>query len=334
MVVLRRVILLLGLLTVLLIVSGTFASADTIPSGLCDPSNVTLDKIQYTPGLNQGDANLLAYGPYDATGCVGMFVKDVVPTPSAVGAANNNGNDDPVSHPNPNIGQFGDGLLNGEGIYYAPNASGDLVSHFTGEEFVDRADFQDLDGDGIFNDPGWIHLVNIQVGDSSLAEGEITGSSEVKDGNGYYYSKSGPSLLAPNLILDIGDLLDITFDFNAGTWSLETHLDIIDDVQELLGENSFDHLAFSFKSANAFAVYDFDFVEIFSLENNWDVLNFHTPYKLSGTFNAADFDDKDFSHVNVWARDPADPPAVPEPSTFILFGAGLLGLGFYRQRRK
>ena len=274
MVVLRRVILLLGLLTVLLMVSGTFASADTIPSGLCDPGNVTLDMIQYTPGLNLGNANLLS-SPYDATGCVGMFVKDVVPTPPAADAANNNGNDDPASHPSPNIGHLNDGLLNGESTYYAPDpdGSGDLVSYFTGEEFVDSSKFQALDGDGIFNDPGWIHLVNIQVGDSSLDEGDITGSAEVKDGNGYYYSKSGPSLLAPNLILDIGELLDITFDFNAGTWSLETHLDIIDDVQELLGENSFDHLAFSFKSANAFAVYDFDFVEIFTLENNWDVLN-------------------------------------------------------------
>lgn len=99
----------------------------------------------------------------------------------------------------------------------------------------------------------------------------------------------------------------------------------------MLGKNSFDHLAISFKSALAFAV--FDFVEIFNKESN-PALNFQTPYELAGTFNAADFCDKDFSHINVWARDPSNDAVIPEPSTLILFGVGLLGLGFRTRRRR
>ena len=183
----------------------------------------------------------------------------------------------------------------------------------TGDEFISEEDKQDLDGDGDATDPGWIHLAKI----------------ENKWGNGFStdYDSSGPSYTS-DLVLDIDDLLTLTlsctddlFGLCTGgySWELATKVGIIGDVQSLLGDATFDHLAFSINSKSKFnkkyAVYDFDFTEIFEYENN-PALNFSTPYVLSGTFNMNDFPlfhgvDYSPAHINVWARDPTD---VPEPN--------------------
>ena len=138
-----------------------------------------------------------------------------------------------------------------------------------------------------------------------------------------------------SLTLDIGDLLtlDLTCtsgnlsDCSAVNWVLTTQLGIIGDVQQLLGPATFDHLAFSIKAGNqnsggGFAVYDFNFKTIFASENN-PLLNFNTPYKLGGTLNTEDFGNKGISHLNVWARDPADNSTqIPEPLSIFLFAIG------------
>ena len=112
-------------------------------------------------------------------------------------------------------------------------------------------------------------------------------------------------------------------------WLLRTNLDIIGNVQALLGPATFDHLAFSVKAGNensggGFAVYDFNFKTIYAAEND-PALNALTPYQLGGSLNTADFGSKGISHLNVWARDPtSDTTEIPEPSTLALFVLAML----------
>lgn len=295
-------------LSILFLVAAVYSYAAEITT--CTLSSVNLTSI--TSVLAPGDGNLLSTN-YDATSCVGVFLGE---------------NDDSgsLSNPDPNIGQYEDGLLNGESFKG--------IALFDGLEFINEEDLQALDGDGIFDDPGWIHLANIDP-----AANKTT------------YSSSGPNPTGdPNLILDIGDLLSIDIDCNnssdctSGNWTLTTKLDVIEQAQALLGAATFDHLAFSFKAGNAFAVYDFNFKTIFANEhtiNPGSQLNFLTPYSLSGGFSMLDFlnkkdDMQGISHINIWARDPSDTTTtvIPEPSTLILLGAGLAGLGYYSRRRK
>jgi len=275
------------------------ASANAMPIVIdlenCTTDSATLDSITNLPVIvGPNPPNLLSTS-YNATSCIGVY---------------DHGNDDAMglSEPNPNIGQLNDGILNGEG---------DLLN---GLEFIDPSDLQDLDGDGIFTDPGWIHLAHYTPG-------------------GITYDTAGPSPLA-DIVLDIGDLLILSFtcdnsDCTELDWVLETKLDIIDQVQSLLGEATFDHLAFSIKASNGFAVYDFNFVDIFAAEAN-PLLNFNTPYILSGTLNTGDFMNaqggfQQISHMNIWARDPSDTTEVPEPSTLGILGLGVLIMAIKRR---
>ena len=269
--------------------------------GTCNTANASLTTVASiaSPGTN------LLTTSYDATSCVGVYP----------------GNDDAHgwSSPDVNIGQAGDGLLNGEGI-------------FNGEEFVDPSDFQILDTDGVRNDPGWIHLAHFDA--ENNAAGNVS------------YSTVGPAPLnGTGLTLQVSDLLTFSLsctgsgqsltNCSAIDWLLTTKLDIISDVQELLGPSTFDHLAFSVKAGNqnsggGFAVYDFNFKTIFAAENN-PLLNFNTPYQLGGTLNTADLGGKDISHLNVWARDPVDSSdRVPEPSTLLLFALAMLFVSYVR----
>lgn len=278
--------------------------------GTCDAQNASLTTIEQivAPPLPSGQpsgTNLLSTSYY-STSCVGVYP----------------GNDDAggLSSPSVNIGQAGDGLLNGEDI-------------FNGEEFVDQSDFQALDIDGVKNDPGWIHLAHFD------AENNDAGTID--------YSTIGPAPLNnSSLTLDVADLLTLSLVCTAGNlsecdsieWLLTTKLDIIINVQELLGPASFDHLAFSVKAGNSnsgggFSVYDFNFKTIFSAEND-PLLNFNTPYQLGGTLNTADLGSKGISHLNVWARDPiVNSTSIPEPSTLLLLSIALFLGQYFRSKR-
>lgn len=285
--------------------SISYASIITNPH-TCNVDNSQLTSVTSVLDTNNPKAELLT-SQHSATSCVGVFT----------GA-----NDDPLSSPFLNIGQSGDGLLNGGN------------SFFTGMEFIEASDLQDVDGIGGKNDPGWIRLAHFDAENSGNATSGIT------------YDSAGPIANNPNnpsLILDIGDLLTLGLTCSNGdlgdckqlNWTLTTDISIISTVQQLLGKATFDHLAFSVKAGNGFAVYDFNFNDIFEDES---LLNFSTPYILSGSISTNDFinsydkktgNPKSFagiSHLNVWARDPADDSVqVPEPSSIAIFLLGFIG---------
>ncbi len=255
-------------------------------------SAVTLTSIAT---LNSPGTNLLSQS-YNSSQCIG-FIGDPPVTY----------NDDPMNHPNPNIGYLGDGLLNGE-------LDKDDNQFFTGSEFIGPGDYQDLKTEGDFVDPGWIHLSHFDAGTKQ-----------------WTYSTAGTGLA--NGPINIADLLTFSIDCTngnlgeckAGTWKLTTKTDIIQQVVALLGPATFDHLAFSIKAGPSFVVYDFNFKAIFGAENN-PLLNFSTPYILSGGFNTSDMGNKGVSHFNVYARDPQDLNRIPAPATMLMLGLGLVFL--------
>lgn len=268
------------------------------PSAACTVDSVTINKIEKSPLDGSG---IIYSGSQNATKCVGLLP----------------GNDSqaPYNKHNPNIGQFEDGLLNGQGGVLSPTWFNDPSN---------PSPMLDLDNNGSHTDPGWIYL----------GKGDREGKATSFD------------LIPWEKPLDLSSVLNIKFactngdgGCTKGTWALETSLDIIQQVQAALGRNSFDHLAFVLKSSTDFAIYDFDFNMLSAGLPGFD---FTTPYSFTGTWNTDDFVNKkgkaqDISHISVWARDPVpeDVPnnEVPEPGALFLVALGLLGTGVAHRRR-
>lgn len=284
---------------------GFSVKASVISSTVgCNVANLTLTTVKYV----DSNVNLLSQ-PYHATECAYYY-----------------GNDDAggVSSPHPNIGQLNDGLLNGE-------------AGFNYFHFIEPKDLQILDKDNLSDDPGWIHLANLDENFSpnySNIGPAPQGDGTTIDGN------SGGNSTA------LEDLIRITFactngstgDCTAGTWNLNI-LDInglVSVVQSLLGRSAvFDQLAVSLKSRSLpggqheSIIYNIDFKDIFAAENNPQALNLLTPYNLGGTFNTSDIGGKGISHINVWARDPAQSMEISTPASIsiaLLALAWILGL--------
>ncbi|WP_421132034.1 hypothetical protein [Alteromonas sp. A079] len=284
--------------------SGLTAQGAVISSSSgCDTANLTLNTVA---DVSSG-SNYLSTS-YNASQCAYYF-----------------GNDDAhgLSSPDPNIGQLNDGLLNGEGGF-------DYL------HFIDTPDLQALDIDGVANDPGWIHLANLDshfnASYSSIGPAPLGDGSEI----------DGRNTTATSL----DNLLNVAFsctsgssgDCNAGTWSLNI-LDvsgIVNIVQQVLGQYAlFDQLAISIKSGSVKGkhqsiIYNIDFKDIFASENTRSVLNLQTPYNLGGTFNTLDIGGKGASHINVWARDPAQSIQVTSPGIVGLLCLSLLLLSTRR----
>lgn len=250
-----------------------------------------------------------------ATSCAGMFL----------GA-----NDDSqgASSPTPNIGQLGNGFLNGETINTGMGTTGELDPM----TFIEPSDLQALDPDGVFDDPGWIHLANFQDSGSNTSNPT------------YSFIGSGANSLDLNVVLDITFDCNVGSDCKAGTWSIATTTNILSLIQPILGVGTFDHLALVLKGGNSgVAVYDFDFPDLTDpyAFSGPDILDYVTPYTFTGTWNTDDllatngqFQPQRFSHANFWARDPfGGSTDVPEPATIALFGLGLLGLTGMRRRK-
>ncbi|WP_136680005.1 hypothetical protein [Neptunomonas sp. XY-337] len=284
-----------GYLTLLFAVCAVFLFPSKASAYLMGDGGCTTDSVSIT-GISETSSGTPIYsGSLNATSCAGLFQGI---------------NDGPANNPDPNIGELEDGFLNGEPVKTGPRTE-DGLDPLT---FIDSTELQALSGDGIFDDPGWIHLAEI----------------DADSGTRYSFLDT----------LDLASVLDVSLvcnsgppnDCKGGTWNLAVDPAAIAAVQAILGPNSFDHLAFVFKSSTAVSIYDFDFIDLAPAIGGG--FNFATAYTFTGNWNMDDFQNPNnnnaqgYSHISFWARDPADGTEIPTPGTLVLFGLGLLLLLF------
>lgn len=292
----------LSLLSILPAQQAIAGAVKALPD--CNPKVIDLRHI--SESADNTNTNLLV-STYTASSCIGLFGD-----PKNVGS---------LHDANPNIGTLGDGLLNGQGGWVSPTA------FITEDQLMDLGDNVGFPNSNpsIADDPGWISLAKFDL------KADRTFKADYQAINGLSF-------------LDLDEVLDISFTCNgvsgcsSGTWSLATSLDIIDKVTAALGNRStFDHLAFVFKAGDSWAVYDFNFTDIFFNEiavlgNSNFPAPFNTPFTFGGMFNTNDFN-KNISHFALWARDPISTTSIPAPAPLFLLGFGLVAVGLFRRRR-
>lgn len=320
----KQLIQLLSTVVLLLISHNISATA------MCKTSEVHLESMQLLSGgpiLDLSQAPF-PYGPLgrEATSCIGLL----------------SGND--KAQPSINIGQYGDGLLNGEvpkgsasgklspkNTLFDPfylDGSNDANNDGVNDDlaFILPSDLQDLDGVGGLNDPGWVYL--------GKDDGEPAGFETATAGVGLPGQIAISDILNVNFTCSVG-VINADEDkgeknCTSGSWVVEPLAGIEDKLKPLFGEGFFDHLAFVFKAGNNFAIYDFNFNTIKNeLGGGIDLT---VPYILSGSFDLGNlqsnpFEGKGISHVSLWARDPSlesNINRIPEPGIALLMLFGVM----------
>ncbi|GAA0809934.1 hypothetical protein GCM10009111_00070 [Colwellia asteriadis] len=338
-----------ALLFFMLILLSNISKATT----MCSTSDVTLTDVQLVPEVQVDpfpNPPSTTIPTTNSSDCVGLLSGNDKPYPSGGG-----------SH---NIGEYGDGLLNGA-VQTGGNTDDSLAPfnklfdpfynesdpldpfELDGSEgynpdlaFILPSDLQDLDGANDGNsyktDPGWVYLGK-------------------EEGEGFDYATAGKGLLGET---NVGSVVDISFscavgsiggECVSGAWSVMPDYNIANTLFDLFGDGVFDHLALVFKTGNVcekeegekgkpdcekgsnFAIYDFNFNILLG-----GGLDLSMPYNLGGAFDLdTAFGGKGISHISVWARDPAFSKEIPEPkSTMLLIIAFILLTLRHRAQRK
>lgn len=233
----------------------------------------------------------------EASACAGFFT----------------GNDNSV-FVNNNTGTWGDGVLNG-GV----NNRGATWFNAPGA-FITSDDLQDLDGNGLVNDPGWIYL------------GKDEGAGFLITDKTQWYGNGNDSAF------NLSEFLSINFscadECKVGTWSLTFPKpgQLMSELSStVFGDSFFDHLALSFKVGKNTIIYDFNFNAI--NDETGGVFDLNTPHNFEGEYDLSAFQN-DISHISVWARDPLNITSVDEPVSLFLFSSGFLALVLMRIKRK
>jgi hypothetical protein len=234
----------------------------------------------------------------------------IPPLPAAVNSAECTGADVHNATPLPttNLGYYGDGLFNGA----AQNVTN--LQLFPNGIFSDQYTAHDLNHDGK-PDPGWVYLGSWDGSSGKFTPGTFNGASIA--GSSSWFTATG-----------IGA--------SSGTWNFNVPVDIVAKMSAIFGSNLFDQFAMSFFAGDYFSAYDITGAEfglptqsypIYSFGGTWDTTN---TLVNNGGRPAA------ISHIDLYARDPANPGAttnVPEPGSMALVALGLAGLAFTARRR-
>jgi len=236
-----------------------------------------------------------------ATNCAGRF----------------SGNDDPLPSGD-NIGAADNGFMNGEDFTFFDGGAFITDDYLQNLDDIDQ--YSDLD---FIDDPGWVYLGKDEGSGVDLET--PAGVDLDLFMNIVFACSNGDGEAGINVIGGGGDN-----ECKEGTWALN-----FTDPGGLLaalettvfGDSFFDHLAFSFKYGNGFAVYDFDFniLNTLSPDPLNPIFDLSAPHNLSGNFDLSSYQNS-ISHVSVWARDPLNVEEIPEPSMHILVLIGVFSI--------